>query len=207
MKLIRFNSPPESNAKCAMESGQAMVEATLILSFFAVLMLCAKLTGSMQLSGLNLLRDTTVHAFSLNLGQKIVVNTVDQGMQRLVVYEGQDADSVLPGSQLLDELRVESPGRIKTISRRMPSAYPGVQNLYRQSYIEVGNGHANDDADVQRRITDSYRIWRLAHSSSSGAIKRMRAEHSMIDTPWNRAKTSSDWLDRWSGVVPDQKRR
>lgn len=205
--MTRCNSHVYLHGPCWIESGQALVEATIVLIFIAGLMLCGKQTGSMQRSGLDLLRDSAVQVFSLNKGQKIVVDIKQQVMQRIVVHEGLDSSSIISEHPLLNELRIQSPGRIRTISRVMPPALAGVQDLHRQSYIEVGNGHANDDADVQRRIGNSHHVWQGAHSYSHRAIKSLGAERSRIDHPWNREKPSSDWLERWSGVIPDQKYR
>lgn len=205
--MTRCNSHVCSHAPCRIESGQALVEATIVLLLFSGLMLCGKLTASMQLRGLDLLRDTAVHVFTLNKGQKIWVDSKLQVMQRVVIHDGLDSSSIISEHPMLNDLGIQSPGRIKTISKAMQPALGGAQEVYRQSYIEVGNGHATDDSDVQRRIENSYHVWQGAHSHSLHAIKTLGAERSTIDQPWNRKKLGSDWLERWKGMIPDQKYR
>lgn len=136
------------------------------------------------------------------------------------------ADAGQPGgaSPSLVDLRrdwhVQDEGRIQTsvrvqFEKSMPPAETGAQplgldmrdarypTLQRSAYILAGSGHAASDATVQAGVMRSGRAWSSAYgtSRSIGGLAVLQA--APVDMAWNRPMPDFDWLQPWSGRVPD----
>ena len=191
----------------ANQTGQAMIESIPILGLLVVFMYGAQLTSRMQINALDLLQDTAVHAFSIHQGQTGIAESHQAFLRNADAAGPRAAKSQLIPDPILSELGIHSPGLMRTTSRLKDARLFGVVTLYRQSHIEVGAGHADSDAAVQFRIAQSDRAWRQAFNTSHTVLKIVPHGSGLVDQPWKRARIDTDWLGKWSGVLPDQKYR
>lgn len=194
-------------ARHTSQTGQAMVESLITLAFFLAVMFGAHLTSRMQINALDLLRDTAMQAFRMNQGQRVITDGHRDFSRSVVAAGARELKSFLVPDPILGQLNIHSPGLLKLTSSMKPSRLDGVTALFRQSHIEAGDGHAASDTDVQLRIAQSDRAWRQPQTISHTAVRLVQHGSALIDQPWRRPRVETDWLSKWSGVLPDQKTR
>ncbi|MDO8694399.1 MAG: hypothetical protein Q7J51_09885 [Sheuella sp.] len=178
--------------------GQAMSEALIVIAILFIVLTSIQLTGSMQLSTLQMLVSSTKNVFEISLGQSVGkdIKIISPDLQRTAL--------ITPLVHKLNaELFMTDPGFVSASSS---SGDPRVRhaNILRHSYIESGNGYAASDGDVQKRIERSRSIWSDTYQISSASIRSVEALSSKTDSAWNRPRVSLDFIHPWKGVIPRQ---
>lgn len=186
------------------QQGQAVIEALLMLPLMALLLWAMAGIGSLQFSAQQTTQASRKAAMSGSLGQPLQALRAPAAMalsSDAIALTGVASPRI---SALQDEwfgagLRMLSV-EVRTQPRAGdPSAWLPIA---RRISVASGAGHANGDADAQRRIGAARTGWRQAGDGSLSEATRMQRPVDRVDGPWGRPKLSLDWLSTWADVVP-----
>lgn len=75
--------------------------------------------------------------------------------------------------------------------------------LQRHTAILTDAGHASDDLAVQQRVAESALAWGNSAQASYTSGAKVAAGMNPVDVAWNRPQPKFDWLEPWSGYVPE----
>lgn len=104
----------------------------------------------------------------------------------------------------LDLAREERPGPDAGAGflnlRAFDQGYPP---LLRSTSLLTGAGHAASDSEAQSRVAASSLAWSTAHMRSRAAGSEIRLRAEGAEAGWGRRGPDFDWLQPWSGRVPD----
>ena len=75
--------------------------------------------------------------------------------------------------------------------------------LERSTAILTGAGHSASDASVQTRVAESALAWSTSYGASLAAGRAAQSRASQVEEGWGRPAADFDWLDPWSGYVPE----
>lgn len=183
------------------QQGQAMSEFLLIFALFILLMTGIQMTASMQYSAIYALLDSTKKVFEFSVGLKaehVKVNSLTESSSPSLLN--------LNIQVLTEELALAFPGFVRARTTATDKRW-GKDAVWRQSFIEAGNGHAASDLNVQHQIGEAPTLWLKNYQATVQTIDPIKTLTYKNDDAWQRPKISVDYLERWSGVVPEQKRR
>lgn len=82
----------------------------------------------------------------------------------------------------------------------LDSAWPV---LHRHTAILIDSGHAASDAAAQQRLTLSPTAWAASSARSYELARQTDAVMAKVDGAWSRQRPLFDWLQAWTGRVPD----
>lgn len=185
-------------------NGQAAIEGIVIMTLMSILMIGVVMTGRMQLQSVDMLLDSHRQSFNMHKGQALVINQHATFSDTWRSVNDRKGDSAPIHQGVFKELRLQEPGLIQVSARLHNSTQFLVSNLYRQSFVEAGTGHASSADAVQRRLHTSAFLWRDARERSVAVITARRPFLAHLDRPWGRESITLDWLRPWTDVVPDQ---
>ncbi len=83
----------------------------------------------------------------------------------------------------------------------LDSAWPV---LSRHTAILIDSGHAGDDAAAQQRLELSPTAWAASGRRSYELAHQIDGVMGAVDSAWSRERPVFDWLQAWTGRVPDQ---
>ncbi|MBP6018819.1 MAG: hypothetical protein KA735_04955 [Burkholderiaceae bacterium] len=75
--------------------------------------------------------------------------------------------------------------------------------LRRHTAILIDSGHAADDAAAQLRLELSPTAWAASSRRSYQLARQTDAVMGAVDGAWSRERPEFDWLQAWTGRVPD----
>lgn len=212
----------------ARQQGQALVEALLMLPLMALLIWAITWLGDLQWSAQRVAQLSRKAAMSSALGQPVnqvrAAGPVDlrgsstalSGVAPRSVATLQD-EWFGTGLQMLSvqaQMSVQTPGQMRAQSLAQPRVEPQTQTIglsrgllpapliRRYTRVVIGAGHAQGDADMQRRIANAPTAWRQAQRASAAEARRVGAAARRMDGPWGRPELSLDWVAAWNDVVP-----
>ncbi len=85
--------------------------------------------------------------------------------------------------------------------RDFDRAYP---KLLRHTSIATAAGHASDDESAQQRVAQSALAWGDSARHAYGLARQISSRMSPVDAGWSRPRPTFDWLDAWTGQVPER---
>jgi len=186
------------------QNGQAAIEGIIIMTLMSILMIGVVMTGRMQLQSVDMLLDSHRQSLNMHKGQALVINQHATFSNTWRSVNDRKGDSAPIDQGMFKELRLQEPGLIQVSARLHNSTQFLVSNLYRQSFVEAGTGHASSADAVQRGLHTSTSLWRDARDRSVAVITARRPYLAYLDRPWGRESITVDWLRPWTDVVPDQ---
>lgn len=82
------------------------------------------------------------------------------------------------------------------------SSPAGQSFLHRHTVLVAGAGHADHDAEVGRRLGQSWLAWRRSAQTSARLAEKASRAMEPVDAAWHRPVVNTDWLGPWVGRVP-----
>ena len=181
--------------------GQALIEAVFMLMILITLLFAIQFSGRMRSYSIDLIGDSSFRSF-LQTQQKIIPKNY--------LYDNHLSKKSL--NHLFEEqvLDVHNQGLIKTsVSQsRAPYARSAADRLFdfqpmdRSSYLFINAGESGSAQEVRRRIEQSGAAWRDTTLQTQKIITGRVTQLGRTDAPWGREKIQTDWLSRWSDLVP-----
>lgn len=187
------------------QAGQAMTEALIACTFFAVLIFSVRFTDQIQQNAILALLKSSKNVFEISSGRsyedQLHVETI-----------GTDAvNPYFKVDPLASELLLEKPGFVQSgvsIKNDYSDRFTlGRFALQRYSFIEAGNGYASSDQEVQKRIAQSPRAWGGAEQVSVRSMVPIESFTALTERAWKRPRLSVDFLQPWAGVIPVKSER
>jgi len=202
------------------QRGQALLEALLALGGLLLLLVGMAWIGGWQQVALGAGQHSRGLVFGMAHGQAVVPRASGK---MAVVFAGQvlgaePAPLVTDGRAAVlagDWLQVSDSVWSVLVRARHVSALndalsrmglPGASGtlaVQRHTSLLAGAGHAGGDQQTQQKITRSHSAWRIAADKSAALARREQSRMEPVDAVWQRGRLSTDWLQPWSGQVPD----
>lgn len=185
----------------SVQIGQALIEAIFMLMILIILLFAIQFSGRMRSYSIDLIGDSSFRSFIQTKNKNSNKNDSNEihSIKKSMTHQLEE--------QVLD---VHSQGLIKTsVSQpRIPYARSAANRLFafqpmqRSSYLLINAGESGSDQEVLRRIERSDAAWRNTTVQTQKIIISHGVQLARADIPWSREKIQTDWLSRWSNLVP-----
>lgn len=186
--------------------GQALLDFLIFLMLFMTLIFAIQFSGKNRMRSIELLTDSSYQTFLKTLGRA--------DSKDLHLKKTENPNDVLQkfSDQLLETPDQGLIGVRRTYASMTREQAParklfGDVALHRSSYLYVNAGNSETVHEPQSRIARSNLAWRNTSSRSQSLIHQHSAPIAAVDSPWQRARVSTDWLSSWAGQSPDRMRK
>lgn len=186
--------------------GQALLDFLIFLILFMTLIYAIQFSGINRMRSIELLAESSYQTFLKTLRR------ADSKGLHLKKFENPNDMLQKFSDQLLetpDQGFIGVRGNYSSMAReRTPTKKLfGDVVLHRSSYLYINAGNSETLREPQSRISRSSLAWRNTSSRSQSLIHQYSAPIAAVDSPWQRARVSTDWLSSWAGQSPDRTRK
>ncbi|NYT61219.1 pilus assembly protein [Alcaligenaceae bacterium] len=165
------------------------------------------------------------HQWSDRRGKRLLSSALDEidvqtHRQTALAVQAQPGGALLHAQALRQDWRLDDTGvlavqlsaaprlGLASLHNNLPAdglAYFDSQNLLLQRHTSLltGAGHAADDMAVQQTVANSSLAWSNSANSSYVHGKKIASAMTAVDAGWGRPQPVFDWLEPWSGHVPE----
>ena len=181
--------------------GQALIEAVFMLMTLITLLFAIQFSGRMRSYSIDLIGESSFHSF---------LQTKRKNTSKKYLYDNGMTKKSLNHPFEEQLLEVHGLGMIKTSVNqpRVPYTRSSADRLFdfqpmqRSSYLFINAGESGSAEEVRRRIEQSGAAWRDTTFQTQKIITSRVAQLGRTDAPWGRERIQTDWLSRWSDLVP-----
>ncbi len=172
----------------------------LAVGVLSALLLCVHTTGHWQHVASTVLAQSAHQAFLATRGGEGEAGHLEN-------FSGLGSSGSFLGDPLEQEL-LRAPGLIARLADASEYSRPGSpllrvrSSVRRQTYVHAGSGHASSDLLAQQRVEASGLVWQRASLESRSLARYMAQSSGRVDKPWGRSNVGTDWLGKWTGLVP-----
>lgn len=181
--------------------GQALNEAVFMLMTLITLLFAIQFSGRMRSYSIDLIGESSFHSF---------LQTKQKNTPKKYLHANSLSKKSLNHQFEEQLLEVHSQGLIKTSVSQSQAPYArssanrlfDFQPMQRSSYLFINAGESGSAQEARLRIKQSGAAWRETTFQTQKIITSRVAQLGRTDAPWGREKIQTDWLSRWSDLVP-----
>ena len=181
-------------------SGQATLEALVVISFGILFLFGIHSMGMLRSQTLDLLGKSMFLSY-------LSSNEIPSDSYRVVSLESLIYAPVLQtisqelGVNLMHLSRTSASGIVRT-TRLYQTIQPILNDKFeRHSFLISGSGRSVSNASTQNAIAKSQTLWKKSFSQSKKTVAQHALQLKRVDYVWRRPEVSTDWLLPWANEV------
>jgi hypothetical protein len=178
-------------------SGQAILEALVVISFGILFLFGIHSIGMLRSQTLDLLGKSVFLSYLRS-------NEIPSDSHRVVSLESGVYAPVLQtvsqelGVKQMHISRTSASGIMRTTSLYQ-TIHPILSDQFeRHSFLISGSGRSVSNAATQNAIANAPTLWQKSFSESKNTVTRHALQSQRVDDVWSRSKVSTDWLLPWA---------